>query len=162
MNEKVPLLKAEIKRQLEKMAHSHRELAEFVHKLGADQLPDNYQKAAIGYYLHNFYNGCENIFSLIARTFENNIGGDQWHRDLLYRMTLEIQSVRPAVIDEELCGILDNFRSFRHVFRHCYSFELDWAREKIVFDQREEAWRRFETAMKSFLKKLDRIGRSIH
>jgi len=33
-----------------------------------------YDKGGIGYLLHNFYNGCENIFRSIACFFENDLG----------------------------------------------------------------------------------------
>ncbi len=32
-----------------------------------------YDRGAIGYMLHSFYNGCENIFRSIARFFENDV-----------------------------------------------------------------------------------------
>jgi hypothetical protein len=34
----------------------------------------DYDRAAIGYYLHNFKNRCENIFRAVARFFENDLG----------------------------------------------------------------------------------------
>lgn len=40
-------------------------------------------------------------------------------------MKLSIEGYRPAVIDEELYLLLEDFRGFRHVFRHSYSFEPD-------------------------------------
>ena len=45
-----------------------------------------YDRAAVGYYLHCFYNGCENIFRAVARFFENDLTADSWHADLLKRM----------------------------------------------------------------------------
>jgi hypothetical protein len=47
-------------------------------------------------------------------------------------MRLEIPGHRPAVIDDQLYRLLDDFRGFRHVFRSAYSFELDWERERLV------------------------------
>ncbi len=91
-----------------------------------------FDKAATGYFLHNFYNGCENIFGMIARFFENDLGPQSWHRDLLKRMKLDIPGYRPRLIDDETFDTLNEFRAFRHVFRHCYSFHLDWEREKII------------------------------
>jgi len=40
--------------------------------------------------------------------------------------------VRPAVIDDALYRLLDDFRGFRHVFRNTYGFKLDWERERLV------------------------------
>lgn len=47
-------------------------------------------------------------------------------------MKLKVEQYRPAVIDEELYLLLEDFRGFRHVYRHSYSFELDWDRERLV------------------------------
>ena len=37
-------------------------------RLPAEQVP-YYDRGAIGYILHSYYNGCENIFNSIARFF---------------------------------------------------------------------------------------------
>jgi len=39
-------------------------------------------------------------------------------------MTIAAKDVRPTVISEELAAELDEFLSFRHVFRNIYGFEL--------------------------------------
>jgi hypothetical protein len=67
----------------------------------------DYDRGAIGYLLHNFYNGCENNFRSIVAFFENDLGPGTWHADLLRRMRLEVPGYRPAVIDDEL--IVDRF-----------------------------------------------------
>jgi len=127
------LLKADIEDELRKIARLEQLFAQAEAKL--DLIPNEvgaYDRAAIGYFLHNFYNGCENIFRAVARFFENDLGPETWHSDLLKRMKLNIENYRPAVIDEELYRLLEDFRGFRHVFRHSYSFELDWERERLV------------------------------
>ena len=127
------LLKADIEDELRKIGRLEQAFAQAKSKL---ELPPEavggYDRAAIGYFLHNFYNGCENIFRAIARFFENDLGPETWHSDLLKRMKLDVENYRPAVIDEELYLLLEDFRDFRHVFRHSYSFELDWERERLV------------------------------
>ena len=127
------LLKADIEDELHNIGRLEQAFAQAQSKL--DLPPEDvggYDRAAIGYFLHNFYNGCENIFRAIARFFENDLGPETWHSDLLKRMKLDVEDYRPAVIDEELYLLLEDFRGFRHVFRHSYSFELDWERERLV------------------------------
>ncbi|MCF8104527.1 MAG: hypothetical protein K9K64_03500 [Desulfohalobiaceae bacterium] len=97
-----------------------------------DDEVSNYDKMVVGYLLHSFYNGCENMFRSVARFFENDLGAESWHRDLLRRMRLEVPGYRPRLLSDELYRSLDDFRGFRHRFRHSYSFELDWEREKVV------------------------------
>mgnify|MGYP001821978684 CR=1 FL=1 len=41
------------------------------------------------------------------------------------------------LIDDDLYRLFDDFRAFRHKFRHLYSFELDWERECIVHSSQE-------------------------
>lgn len=59
-------------------------------------------------------------------------------------MKLEIVGYRPAVIDEELYRVLEDFHGFRYLYRHSYSFKLDWDRERLVARKlkRAGAWRR--------------------
>ena len=149
------LLEADIRDELEKLTTLSREY-ETIRKLfpcSAQEI-SFFDKAATGYFLHSFYNGCENIFRLIARFFENDIGSDSWHRDLLKRMKLEIPGYRPPLIDNETFQLFDELRAFRHVFRHCYSFQLDWAREKILAEKFPLVWKRFEEQVNNFLLSL--------
>ena len=60
------------------------------------------------------------------------------------------------MIDEELFRILDDFRAFRHVFRNAYSFELDWARERLVAGKLDAAVARFKQAVQGFLETIRR------
>lgn len=133
MKYNLELLKADIEDELRKIERLEAAFAPAQAKLDLpeDQV-DLYDRAAIGYLLHNFYTGCEAIFRAIARFFENDLGPQTWHSDLLKRTKLSVGHYRPAVIDEELYRLLEDLRGFRHVFRHSYSFELDWERERLV------------------------------
>lgn len=82
--------------------------------------------AAVAYALHNIYNALENSFDQISRTFENHIVDPvRWHRELMVKMFVEIPGVRPAVLPEVTRPMLNDLRSFRHIFRHGYDFQLD-------------------------------------
>jgi len=84
------------------------------------------QCAGIAYALHNLYCALENSFEQISRSFENHVvDRDQWHRELMLKMLLEIPGVRPSVLPGHLRPLLNELRSFRHVFRHSYDFQLD-------------------------------------
>ena len=81
---------------------------------------------SMGYQLHNLYCAFEQVFETIAQFFENNIAGEHYHTDLLRRMRLTIEGIRPACISEEAFKLLDELRRFRHFFRHAYLSELDF------------------------------------
>ena len=52
-----------------------------------------------GYYLHVLYGLFESLFTRIAATFGNQIADKaQWHSQLLRRMMLDVEDVRPHVI----------------------------------------------------------------
>ena len=74
--------------------------------------------------LHSFYTGIENLFKRVAVQIDGGPpDGDLWHSRLLEAMTKPAVS-RPALIFETLRDTLRSYLSFRHVFRHAYSFEL--------------------------------------
>ena len=152
------LLRADVEDELARIAQLEQVFASVRAKLTLppEQVPA-YDRGAIGYLLHNFYNGCENIFRRIAAFFENDIGTGSWHADLLRRMRLQIDGYRPAVIDEELYRLLQDFRGFRHVFRNPYSFELDWERECLVARRLERTASLLRMQVTAFLARLDEI-----
>ena len=79
-----------------------------------------------GYWLHNLYSAFEDLFKLTAGFWENNVKIDgDFHVNLLKRMLVHIEQVRPALISEESYRFPNELRGFRHVFRHAYSFGLD-------------------------------------
>jgi len=158
MKHNLELLKADVKDELvkiEKLAGDFRSIENKL-SLSEGEIP-YYDRAAIGYYLHSFYNGCENIFRSVSRFFENDLGTDSWHADLLKRMKLSIPGYRPAVIDEDLFRLLNDFRAFRHIFRHSYSFELDWEKERLVAKKFQKASVIFRQQIKHFLNNLEDI-----
>jgi hypothetical protein len=159
MRYNLELLKADVEDELRKITLLEQAFAqaEADVDLSREDLPV-YDRAAVGYFLHNFYNGCENIFRAVARFFENDVGPGSWHADLLKRMKLSIEGYRPAVIDEELYGLLEDFRGFRHVFRHSYSFELDWERERLVARKFHRAAGLLEEQVRGFLGGLEAVG----
>ena len=147
---KINLLISDIQEDLKKIEKLKQEY-DYFFKLIGNKEPDTYQKAVIGFYLHNFYNACENIFISIAKVFENQVDEASWHKDILKRMKLSIEDIRPPVISEDLYFLLDDFRSFRHVFRHIYSSELDWEKEKIVADKFDNTVEKFKQEINSFI-----------
>ena len=82
------LLKADIRHELAQLQQLVQEFQSVKEKLELEEIP-TYDRGAIGYYLHNFYNGCESIFQSVASFLENDIEAGSWHWDLLQQMILE-------------------------------------------------------------------------
>lgn len=158
MTPNLELLKADIRGEIEKLDTLAAEFRRVSGKL--DLTPREvpfYDRGAIGYLLHCFYNGCENIFISIARFFENDLQASSWHRDLLKRMSLRVEGFRPQVIDYRLFIMLDDFRAFRHRFRHGYGFELDWDKERRIAAKLPETFALFREQIGRFLDGIDSL-----
>lgn len=72
------------------------------------------------------YNVIEQLALRVAKAFENNIDDERgWHTELLRRLSLRIEGVRPALFDDGLRQSLQELRAFRHVFVHAYDLTID-------------------------------------
>jgi hypothetical protein len=44
----------------------------------------------------------------------------------LVQLSARVPGIRPALFDRNTAAQLDEFRRFRHIARHVYSFDYDW------------------------------------
>ncbi len=101
--------------------------------------------------LHGFYTGVERIFETIAREVDHRLpGGPDRHRDLLTQMSAEIPEVRPPVISRETRNCLDEYRGFRHVVRHVYTFNLRTERTRALAEDVEDCLERVQRDLERF------------
>jgi hypothetical protein len=118
---------------------------------------DRFDHAVLAYTIHNIYCLMENYFLRVAKTFENHVEGDAWHKDLVRRMSIEIDGMRPALLDDETAFRVDELRSFRHVFRNVYMSPLNSGKvlelQKKVPSTRES----FHHRSTEFIEKLRRM-----
>lgn len=109
----------------------------------------------VAYGLHNLYCALEDIFKEVSRIFENTIAEpERWHRELLVKMTLEVEGIRPRLISEESYIILDELRGFRHFFRHAYGVPMDSERVKRLVNKVMELRKRIGDDMNKFIEKI--------
>ena len=117
--------------------------------------PNEHQKMAIAGYLHHFYTGVETIHQRIAQALEGDVpSGRQWHRELLTDMAIELPDVRPRVISNETKDLLNEYLSFRHVFRHGYALRLDWSRLKLLIEELGPVFNQYKSDLDKFLSHL--------
>ena len=97
------------------------------------QTPSKPLIESAGYWLHNLYNAYEDLFKLVCGFWENNINttGD-YHINLLKRMVIAIDGIRPAMLSDACYRDLNELRGFRHVFRHAYAYGLDDERVSVL------------------------------
>jgi hypothetical protein len=154
MNEKIRLLQAEIQADLEKIAETYIELEEL-----KQQPSDKTRDITFGYYLHVLYGLFENLFTRIAENFGNQVENkSRWHSELLWRMTLDVMPIRPAVINRESYQCLNELRGFRHLFRNAYLLHFDPIRLDITWQYADKLRALYRTDLNKFLDFLNAIN----
>lgn len=106
--------------------------------------------AAVATFIHNCYNGIENVLKRILVYL--NIDTEEtptWHKDLLKT------SLDGKIISEKLYDALSNYLSFRHFFVHAYSFTLKWEELKPLANSLKDTVEEFRSATYDYINRLD-------
>ncbi len=108
--------------------------------------------------LHIFYTGLEHLFETIAREIDGSLpSGPPWHTDLLRQMAADVPGVRPAVLSRASRDSLEEYRSFRHVVRHIYMFNLHSGRVRLLVSELRACFKRVRADLKLFAEVIARI-----
>jgi hypothetical protein len=93
---------------------------------GLDDIHGTATMAQVAVALHHGYGAVEAALARVARQLEGSVPqGFDGHQHLLHAMSLEIPSVRPAVLSPASLAALRKLLGFRHFFRHAYAIALD-------------------------------------
>lgn len=149
-------LKADIDREVRNLERLTREMDEI---LGGAPEGSVVKVRAAGSVLHDFYTGVEKIFRRIAARIDQDLPtGEDWHIQLLQRMAVPVEGIRPQVIDEKLEIDLEEYLRFRHLFRNIYGFELKWERCQPLVETLHKTFSNFKDQVDRFKRFLDSIG----
>ena len=100
--------------------------------------------AAIGTFLHNIYNGIENILKQILHAKDVDIPkSDTWHKDILNL------SVSRKIISEKLSDEFYEYLTFRHFFIHAYGFMLEESQLEDLANNIPAIWSQFMLEIKN-------------
>ena len=147
-------LKANIEKDLEDLERLRQEKDE----VGIEET----HPRILGSILHDFYTAIEKIFRKIAEEFDGGLPqGESWHRELLESMNLELDEIRPAVINEELKQDLGEYLRFRHVFRNIYGFQLDPKRLRQLFQSFDAVSVEFMDVLQEFIRFLEVLAHRV-
>lgn len=115
------------------------------------EIPDLFDMTILGSILHSFYNGLENIFDIIAKNIDNNVPtGNKSHQELLYQMASK-NDIRNEIIDKDLYLKLREYATFRHFYRHAYSFQLNWKKMQPLVDNIFIVWKEIKQSLENFI-----------
>jgi len=153
MDIQIRTLKADITADLKAIASIYAALSRY------DTLPTGEEQLiVVAYYLHNLYCAFESIFQRVAEVFENQISDRaSWHADLLRRMTLDVEGLRPRLLGYEAYDSLDELRRFRHLFRSAYRLRLDAERLELVHKKARALKQIYRDDVERFLAFLDSL-----
>jgi len=105
--------------------------------------------AAIATFLHNIYNGVENILKRVLRANQVKVeDSPTWHKDML-KTSSDIE-----IISNDLYVDLSDYLSFRHFFVHAYSFTLKWEELKPLVDRLEGVLNKFKSSIYKYINEL--------
>ena len=102
--------------------------------------------AAIATFLHNAYNGIENVLKMVFKA--NNMelpSSGTWHKDLLE------QALSRGMVSSEVGEPLYEYLAFRHFFVHGYGFMLEEEPLLSLAEGIAELYAHFEADVEGFL-----------
>lgn len=149
MKEKIAILKSGITKDFNKIKGLFRKVEK---SYDAYLNSKEYSKLVeAAFYVSQLYSGFENIFQCVAKTFENNVEQDYWHKSILERMSLDIADIRPALVSEKSLKCLNELRAFRHFFSHAYDADISHEKFKIIAESTSNLENLIEEDIKRFL-----------
>jgi hypothetical protein len=112
---------------------------------------------ACAHYLARFYNIVEQLALRTAKAFENNIDDDRgWHTELVRRLSISIQGIRPALFPQDFGQPLRELRAFRHVFTHAYDLQLDRDKLQLLLKYCQQINQRLRVVSHEFIRAVAR------
>ncbi len=98
------------------------------------------------------YNIIEQMGLRVAKAFENNIDDERgWHTELLRRLSIRIDGVRPAFLTDDVRQPLQEMRAFRHVFTHAYDLTVDHRKLALILEYARVVQGRLPTLVSAFI-----------
>ncbi len=80
----------------------------------------------------DFYTCIETFFFRVSQEFENRLRKDQWHKELLEKMALQIPDIRPNLISGDTYNHLSEILLFRHFRRYYFDYSYDWDKLELI------------------------------
>lgn len=116
----------------------------------SEESPGFIEISALSTMLHSFYNGVENIFKRVALEIDGDVpSGVASHSALLSSMAQPTGN-RPPLISIAMQNQLSAYLSFRHAFRHMYTFQLKWSKMHNLVIESETTWQQLQTELDLF------------
>lgn len=146
----IAALCAEIEKSLEVLAGIEEYYDQYTADHIDEQEPTRENRIVIAEILTNYYTCLETVFLRISQFFENHLSNDRWHQDLLDKMTLSIEDIRPQVLSDATRADLRELMRFRHFKRYYLEFDYDWDKLQFLMRKLEHARPRVREEIERF------------
>jgi hypothetical protein len=100
--------------------------------------------------LENYYTCLETLFLRVSQYFENSLLKNKWHSDLLDKMILDIEGIRPPVVSSETYKNLRELMRFRHFKRYYFELDYDWKKLDYLIVCMEESDAQIDAELNNF------------
>jgi hypothetical protein len=94
--------------------------------------PDRAGRIVVAQILDNTYTAVETALLRIAQGFDNSLSPERWHADLLDKMLLAKERVRPRVLSDDSHRLLTELMRFRHFKRYYLELDYDWPKLRYL------------------------------
>ncbi len=101
-----------------------------------------------------FYTCLETFLFRVSQEFENKLSKDQWHKELLQKMALNIPGIRDRVISETTKNQLSEILLFRHFKRYYFNFDYDWEKLDLIESKYRQVYSPLRSEIQSFIEFL--------
>ena len=120
--------------------------------------PSREDRIVLAEILVNYYTALETLFLRVSQAFENNLESARWHSDLLDKMTLCVEGVRPRLISAQTRDALRELMRFRHFKRYYLEFDYDWDKLRFLEKKFNQTRPVIRTEIRTFLDQLRSTG----
>jgi len=107
--------------------------------------------------LENYYTCLETLFVRISQYFENTLHKNKWHADLLDKMILKLNHIRPAVISQKTHRSLRELMRFRHFKRYYFELDYDWKKLDYLVSCMDETYQEIVSELETFKRFLQAL-----
>jgi ribonuclease HepT-like protein len=126
--------------------------------LGAAEADDEMEQMAAMAFMHAMLAGHTSLEEAFRRIMglvgEEPPTGDNWHADIVKRMGLPLEGLRPAFLGPDLIAHVQQTRKFRHVAVHTYD-DFSWRHARDAVDSAAIVAGSIRSALESFQRELD-------
>jgi hypothetical protein len=155
MNSKLVVLRDELEEELANISGLLQSLRDAL----SQELDPGIEKRVAASMLTDFYLAGERIFKRIGKEIDQTLPeGDDWHKQLLRQMSVDLPKIRPRVIDKELYLMLGEYLKFRHIVRNIYGFQLEYGRFAHLVEKSENVATQLEMQVREFLQGMENIA----